>query len=229
MAPRYSSNEQFTRRAILLGILTLILLVLSIFFGIPFLIRLATFWDQQKQTPPAKEIIAPLPPRFTNSPEATNSATITLDGLADPNSVIALYSGTKLLATTKSDQHGSFCFDHIGLQPGKNSFWAIAERDQQKSNTSGIYTIIFDNQPPQLEIKKPSNATSVSYQETAEIQGKTEPNAKLTINDHLVLVDSEGHFSTKMELASGDNKFIIRAEDNAGNMTEKTIVITYHP
>ncbi len=226
--PSRSSGEQFTRQAILLGILTLALLALFFFFGIPFLIRLTTLWDKQKP-PPAEEAIAPLPPRFTGLPEATNSATLILNGLADPDSIVALYDGATLSATTKSDKQGSFRFDHVVLRPGANTFWATAEKNKQKSKASEKYIVNFDNQPPQLKIEKPADTTSISYQETIEIQGQTDPNTRLTINNHLILVDSQGHFAAKMDLASGDNKFVVQAEDSAGNITKKTIIVTYHP
>ncbi len=222
-------TDPFARRAIFLGLITIIIFLSFVFWGIPFLIRLTTIWNRQKPIPVPAEVIAPLPPRFISLPEATNSAILTLNGLADPDSKIILHIGATASAVTKSDDQGNFSFRHINLQVGKNTFWAQAEKDQQKSKPSNKYDVIFDNQPPSLEIKKPDKPTSVSYQDTVEIQGTTEPDVKLTINNHLVLVDSQGHFATKMELATGDNKFVIQAKDNAGNTTQKTIVVTYHP
>ncbi len=219
----------FTRRAIILGVFTLFFILLLVFGGISLLGYLNNFWRGKQSAPPTSNPIAPLPPRIAAIPEATNSAQLPLNGFADPNTKVIIFLNAQPVATVSSDPKGQFNLPHLTLQEGNNTIYAITYRQQQHSPPSEIYRVDYDHQPPKLEIKKPGQVTSVSYQRNINLEGITENNVKLTINDHLVLVDNQGHFSYPFELANGDNKIVIKAQDLAGNTSQKTIFITYHP
>jgi cytoskeletal protein RodZ len=77
---------------------------------------------------------------------------------------------------------------------------------------------------PFLEISSPSEGENVK-ESKIEIVGKTEKEALVTINDSPVLISENGDFSYQLELFSGENKIMIRAENKIGKKTEITRTI----
>jgi WD40 repeat protein len=227
-------EEKLKKRSIFLGVLTLILGAGIIIWGVPLLVRLASFLDNlksssQNQDAGKEDQIPPLPPRFSYIPEATNSATISLTGFSEKGSQVKIYVDDELLVETNADEEGEFSVEKIFLNEDKNTIYGIAiDEAGNNSEPSEKATIVFDNQPPQLTIESPADRETL-YEPTVEIKGKTDPEAKLTVNDHLVLLESDGAFSYRYELATGGNEINIISQDPAGNKTEKKLTITYHP
>lgn len=233
---RRGESEQeakIQKRAILFGFLTLILLVAIALWGIPFLIRFAAFLGEVRQTTESEvteDKIPPPSPQFSAIPEATNSALINLSGFSEPNSKVKIYLNDQLVAETQADQNGEIQIEKIHLQKGKNVLYAVAiDEARNESEPSEAIEILFDDKPPNLEISSPADNETV-YDQKIEIKGETESDQiKVTVNDHLVLVEKEGKFTYTYELAEGENKINIIAEDPAGNKTEKTLTVTYKP
>lgn len=226
-------EAKIRKRAILFGFLTLILLVVIVFWGIPFLIRFAAFLGEVRQTTESEVVedkIPPSSPQFSAVPEATNSAVINLSGFSEPNSKVEIYLNDKLVAETQANQDGEIQVEKIFLRKGKNILYAVAiDEAKNKSEPSETIEILFDDEPPELEIISPADNETV-YEQKIEIKGKTESDQiKVTVNDHLVLLEKEGEFTYAYELAEGKNEIEIVAEDPAGNKTEKKITITYKP
>jgi hypothetical protein len=226
-------EAKIRRRAIFFGFLTLILLTLVTLWGIPLLIKFATFLGEIRQSNDAKVVedkIPPPSPQFSAVPEATNSAVLNISGFSEPNSTVEIYLNDKLVAETQADQKGEIQVEKIYLQKGQNTLYGVAiDEAKNKSELSEPIEIVFDDDPPKLEITSPQDKTTV-YDQKIEIKGKTESEQiKVTINDHLVLLEKEGEFAYSYELAEGENKIDVIAEDPAGNKTEKTLVVTYKP
>ena len=93
-----------------------------------------------------------------------------------------------------------------------------------KSKSEPIKITIQDKDliPPELTVE----SIEETYEDKATIKGKTEPNAKVRINEKAVNVSDDGSFEIVVDLMEGENKFIIIANDAAGNETKvtKTIV-----
>lgn len=79
-----------------------------------------------------------------------------------------------------------------------------------------------DIDPPALTV----DPVSASYSETATITGKTEPKAMVKINDKEVSVQEDGSFKHEVTLQTGDNEFVITAQDKAGNISKVSLTIT---
>jgi len=230
---KLAEEKKSRRLAIFLGIVTLLVIVGLIFWGIPLLIHLASFLNTIEKSEPEQSLedtIPPVPPQFAAVPEATYTATIKIGGSSEPESKVEIYLNDKLLLVTEANGEGKFEVEKIPLQEGENLLSALAiDAAGNKSTSSEKVKVVFDNKPPELEIIEPENE-AVVYEQKVEIKGKVESeDIRVTVNDHLVVIEKEGSFAYPFELQEGKNEVTIIAEDLAGNKTEKKLEITYRP
>ncbi|MGB9794939.1 stalk domain-containing protein [Caldisericum exile] len=96
----------------------------------------------------------------------------------------------------------------------------------------GVYigTIYSDNNPPTLIVNSPQDGTEVNTPSIV-ISGRVLDNEsgvfKLTINGNIVQFDDNGNFSYTLVLVPGENSIDIKAYDFAGNVSLKTLKVTY--
>jgi hypothetical protein len=103
--------------------------------------------------------------------------------------------------------------------------------------TSGVdqYTIRIDTAPSTIDlmgVAATATETATGWimqtdQQVFKLSGRVEPGATVTINGIQVPVAGDGTFSKTLTLMPGRNVFTIRVVDVAGNITEKTLTITY--
>jgi hypothetical protein len=99
--------------------------------------------------------------------------------------------------------------------------------------------IMVDTIGPELEIRKPKNVTVSIKESTIQIEGRSDPLKMnlygleqlvydpVTINNKLVTLSPlDGSFSQEIELSEGENKILVRSEDEAGNSVEKSLLVT---
>ncbi len=158
------------------------------------------------------------------------SAYIKINGSSEPESKVEIYLNQQLILDTEADEEGEFQVAKINLDKGINYLSAKAlDKAGNESETSQEIKIAYDDQPPTIEINQPGEEETV-YQQSLEIKGKTESDEiKITVNDHLVVLEKEGEFNYLYELSEGKNSIKIVAQDLAGNQTEKDLSITYSP
>ncbi len=79
---------------------------------------------------------------------------------------------------------------------------------------------------PELLIYEPQNNISIE-DNVIKISGKTDPNANLTINGKTILLESNGYFSTKIDLKQGVNQINIVSQKKYSqeNIREKQIIV----
>lgn len=237
MLQKYSRQQSVEERrnfrsALILLILTVLLIVGLIVYGIPAVSRVANFVsDLRGGGSPIKgtDKTPPAPPRFNAFPDFTNQQHITLSGTAESGTTLNLTLNGKEQETVV-DKDGKFTFPDLGLKEGENTFSAIAiDGSGNKSQQSASYTVLYDIKPPEITIDTPTDGTKFfgSTQRQINIQGKTEVNGNVTISDRLVTVDGEGKFTYPVTLNSGDNQFTIKVIDQAGNSAEKSITLNF--
>lgn len=90
-----------------------------------------------------------------------------------------------------------------------------------KSENLSIKILDKDTTPPEITVEK----VEPSYSEKATIKGKTEANAKVTMNTIEITLQADGSFSTEVTLVEGENKFEFLATDNAGNVGKTSLTI----
>lgn len=198
--------------------------------GIPLLIRFAVFVGNLKSAPePASQkLIAPPPPTLDPLPEATNSAQIAVSGLSQPNYLVEVYLNQREAGRITSQSDGSFK-NILTLSEGENEIYALAiDQEGNSSEPSGKIVVIYQTTPPDLEVTQPKDKENfISESNKIEVVGKTNPEASIWVNDHLVVVDKDGNFKYPLSLSLGENTIKVIAKDKAGNQTERVLTVSY--
>lgn len=223
------------KKALFFGFLTVGLLLMLIFLGIPILIKIAVFLaDIRRTTAPIEQTdtFPPTLPRFNSLPEYTKESSLGLSGFAEPGSTVEIFLNEAATGTVVTTAEGTFNFSSLNLHQDKNEIYAMATDEAgNKSQPSSRIMVIFDNTAPKLEITEPADGATFKGEKKRRITilGQTEENISLAINERRVILGSEGNFSSEFLLADGENKIKIVAADLAGNQTEKEIKITFSP
>lgn len=75
------------------------------------------------------------------------------------------------------------------------------------------------NSPPFLEVSQPKEGLVVNSREVI-VEGKTDPDATVKVNNQVILVGEDGLFSGKIEVFSGTKEIDIEAVSRSGKKTE---------
>lgn len=225
------TNDQITKKTIFLGLLTIILVVLVLVFGLPLLIKFSILLGETKSKSDNKfeeKILPPLAPRLVVPFEATNSALIKITGFAESKVTVELYKNEISIGKTEVSENGDFVFDKIKLDEGENGFSAVASNEKAGSGDgSKTIKVIYDTVVPELILTNPSEETLTIDYSDFDVIGKTEKGSSVSINNRIATVDDNGNFKLKWLLNTGKNDLVVVARDAAGNETKKSIVINY--
>lgn len=221
------------RKAILFTGLTLISLVVLFFYGIPTIAKFASFLGELKnssEVPDKEDLTPPAPPRLEPLPSAVKDKSLELRGDSEPGATIIIFLNGKESEVIVNSE-GQFNFT-LELVRGENFILAQA-KDQtgNESSKGSTQTVILDNEAPSLEITKPQDGSSFfgSKQRQVVVAGKSGEKTQVFVNDRWVVVEADGSFSFATTLSEGQNTFNIKAQDEAGNLTEKALTVTFTP
>ena len=218
-------------KAVLYVVLSITAVILLIFLGIPGLAKLAGFLGTLKSSSQAIEkndTTPPAPPRLETLPEATNKVNLEIKGTTEEGATVILLINNSEEEVV-ADKNGEFTFT-TSLNKGRNTV-SVRAKDPagNESVSSDVQSVVFDNEKPLLEISSPEDGKNYygSMQRQVVIEGTTEADVSITINDRFVSVDDNGVFSFATTLQEGDNNFMIKAADKAGNDIEKGITLHF--
>jgi uncharacterized protein YfaP (DUF2135 family) len=230
LSSRLAKREQkkAVRQTVMYLVTAAFLIVAFIFIIVPGFLRFVaslsgtTGGDPSDTFPPQVPVIA--------APyEATSSATIEINGYGEADSqVVFVLNGNELEKKTIGSD-GNFTAS-VPLTEGENQLAAYSiDANNNESGTGKTYTIVYDPQPPKLEISEPlpDQEYELRKNQTITIKGTTEANARVRVNGRLVFANSEGAFTTTYQLSEGDNKLTIEAEDKAGNKTQQELNVKF--
>ncbi len=79
--------------------------------------------------------------------------------------------------------------------------------------------------PPVLVVEKPK-ADIVTAENTVEVTGRTDPEATISVNNQLLVLDKGGTFSVRLPLSGGANSVRISATSKGGKTTTVTRIVT---
>ncbi len=219
------------RSAIIFGGLTILVIAFFLFFGIPLVARVASFFSGIKNTPTVdtNNLPVPPPPSFSTLPEFTNQQKLHVEGTAQPASTVTIYFNDTP-TDVKAGDTGKFTSD-FSLIKGNNTLYAKAKNKAGQSEASDKFTIVYDTQPPKLDISSPHDGDTFfgDKQKQLTVQGSTDPESSVTVNDRIAIVENGGSFKVTLDLASGDNTINIASTDSAGNKKEVSLKVTFTP
>lgn len=224
-------QEKKVHNTIIFYVVLLILIIYFIFtYGFKLLLNsssyVANLFPQPTTQPLANSGNSFSSIDISTIPQATNSASIFVSGtILNFDTLDFFINGQKVKEIkTTSD---SFNEQIDGLISGNNTVYVQGKSTDNKTSKSTInYSVLYKNSPPKLDISSPSDSSTTDKQEI-QINGDTDSEVYIHINDLPVVVDANGSFQSSVRLKDGDNQIVITAEDVAGNVTTKSIKVTY--
>ncbi|HEX6977511.1 MAG TPA: Ig-like domain-containing protein [Patescibacteria group bacterium] len=224
-------EKRNVRSAIIFGGLTLLIIIFFLFFGIPLVARVASFFSGMKggTTVDTTNLPVPPPPDFSTLPEFTKDQKLHVEGSAQPGSTVLLYFNDQP-TEVKADDSGKFKND-FSLVKGNNTLYAKAKNKAGVGEASDKFTIVYDTEAPKLDISSPHDGDSFfgDKQKQLTIEGTTEAEASVTVNDRIAIVGSDGKFRLTIDLSSGENTINISSTDRAGNKKETSLKVNFTP
>lgn len=221
------------RKAYTLLLASIVLFVGFVYYGLPLITRASTFFlDLKSSSTPIEEgdTTPPPPPHIQENLSYTNKNKYTIEGSSEPGATIIVYFDNEEYESLVNKE-GQFTRE-IELSKGSNMFSVQAvDESGNKSQKTKDYEIVYDNEAPTLDSLNPASGSTFysSSQKNLQLQGKTEPNTKVTVNGRFSVVNDEGEFMFQTSLSDGENKFNLIIEDQAGNKLEQELVYTYNP
>lgn len=226
-------TKRATRQAGVYIILSIVIVVVMVIWGIPEAARLSGLLIRQDNGPALIDDIKPTPPIFSDIPESTSEDTVEINGFAQPGVEVSLYLNGELSKRILSDEAGTFSFRGIELVEGDNRVYAYAITSRgTESEQSKEYVITWDNTPPELTLETPSEGQVFhgERERIATFKGSVnEEGAKVYIGERMAIVQADGSFSLAYQLAEGDQEVMVKAIDRAGNELEQIIRLRYEP
>lgn len=219
------------RRAIIYIILTIGGLLFLIFLGIPLTAKMASFLGEIKksnQKIEKEDTIPPATPYIQTPPDYTNLPKVEIKGETEPG-ISILVNANSQMEEIVSTKEGIFTYN-FQLKEGENKIYFVAKDSAgNESAQSKVYTIIYDNTPPEITIKSPKDGESFygSKQRQITIEGETKDAETLRINGQIVIIENNNSFNYAVTLQEGRNNFEIVAEDKAGNKTTERLTVDF--
>lgn len=225
------SDWPLYRRFIVLVAAILLLLTLTYFAGLIILANLNIFFSEGGTTSVLNQKSIVPPPTVSSLPQATNSATLKIKGFAPEGTTAILFVNGEEAGSQITDKEGRFTFEDITLKEGENNIYTVGKSGGVESPESIVQTVLFDRQPPKLEINEPESGKIIKEEKDkptlAVVAGKVDETATVTVNGRQAIVNSDGVFKHHLPLTeAGENTIKIETTDAAGNKTtvEKTVI-----
>lgn len=214
-------------------VIALALVLVTIFWGLPALARLAGNMIATDSTPNQKYELKPTPPIISDIPEATHSATVAINGYAQPGIDVVMYLNGAEIGRKLTSESGTFTFQNVPINSGDNSVYAYTSTAQgMMSEKSKEYTITLDNEKPTVTLDSPKDGDVFrgSSQRIATFTGGVnEEGAKVYIGERMAILSSDGTFNLPYQLVEGDQEVAVKAVDLAGNEAVTTIKLRWEP
>lgn len=220
-------------RALVYIVIAIVIVIAMISWGVPMMARVAGLLITQDTGVDGLSELSPTPPVFSDVPEATSSATVTVGGFAQPGVEIALLVDGLEYKKVLTDEAGVFEFENVEIGEGENKLvgYAISSRGQE-SEMSRSYTIRVDRTDPELTLSSPEDGSVYRGQteRIANFQGMVnEEGVKVYVGARMAIVSTDSTFELPYQLQDGDQEVEVRAIDRAGNETKKTVKLRWEP
>ena len=222
------------RRAILMILGSIALILFLIWAGIPVLARLAGLISDLTMTSKPvdrTDLIPPGPPQIRSDFTATNSRIMTLSGNAEPGTTVYLTHNEEAAGNVVTKEDGAFEITDLVLSEGQNIFFAVAfDQAGNQSQMSSAVEIYHSTKTPKLELESPTDRQEVKGKTgRVDVKGITDPGVRVTANERFIIVSEDGRFSGSIDLKEGENTIAVVAVDRAGNQAKNEVAVIYQP
>lgn len=216
----------------------IVILIFFISWGLPALIGGLSVFNKLKPTTPKTASIedSAIAPPVLNIPyEATNSATIKINGYASPSSKVEIYVDGDVRSVAQTGEDGKFESEDITLSEGTNNISGKTIIDSlgaepKKSLASKNIRLVYSNEKPILEVSEPNDNTEIKGgDKKVKVSGKTDVENSVMVNGLTLIIDREGGFSTTVSLNDGDNMISVITTNQVGNTTKIERKVIYTP
>lgn len=208
-------------------------MILTVFWGLPFLAKLAGGFISSEESTQTEYELKPTPPIISDIPEATHSATVAINGFAQPGIDVVLYLNGAEIGRKLTSDSGTFAFNNVPIASGDNTVHAYSTTPRGlMSEKSKEYIIVLDDTPPKITIESPSNGdVQIGSRERIVTfnGGVDEEGVKVYVGERMAILTSEGKFSLPYQLIEGDQDVVVKAVDRAGNTSETTLKLRWEP
>lgn len=230
---RLQKHQQKKYRSQIIGYLFLLLIIIIFIatVGVKLLIATSFFiinlTQQNKKAHDTDSTLTDLilPPEIFNLQTATNTAKLIINGRASTGKNLSFYVNEVKQKEITPD--GETFETDIHLDKGNNNIYLVMNDPKTKSKkTSKSYTILYKDEKPSLEITSPHDLDK-TLKDEIQIDGITESEVTIRINNLPIIVDPEGKFSYVLKLKEGENHIAIEAQDIANNSETKELTIYY--
>jgi hypothetical protein len=214
-------------------LLTVLVITGLLVYGIPLFIKLVVWYGDYKSSgnPIVIEDMVPPAPPLVNLPYiATSSAVLKVDGRAEPGVTVKIFVNDEEVKSVVADADGRFMAGEVTLNKGYNLIFATAvDGAQNVSVESRRERVLYDNQAPELVVESPGQGSQFygSAGREIEVTGKTDMDARVSVNGRSVIVNSDGSFAAYVTLDAGEQILEVRAVDEAGNESKKDVNVEY--
>lgn len=157
-------------------------------------------------------------------PNATSSATLALSGSVNNVDRVSVYLGGTRKKTLETKGKSEFSTT-LTLAKGRNEIKFIAANDTERRE-SDVHVVFYLSEKPTITLETPTEESLTTLENNLSIKGAVDPTSvTVTINGGPVVVDADGTFQQSVRLKQGDNTITIKAVDEAGQETEKTLQV----
>lgn len=226
-------SKRASKQGVWFLVMAVILVLVTIFWGLPALARLAGNLIATDSTQVTKYELKPTPPIISDIPEATHSAKVAINGYAQPGIDVVMYLNGAEIGRKLTSESGTFSFQNVPIASGDNSVYAYTSTPQGlMSEKSKEYIITLDNEKPTVTLDSPKDGEvmrGTSQRIATFVGGVNEEGAKVYIGERMAILTSEGKFNLPYQLVEGDQEIAVKAVDSAGNESVTTIKLRWEP
>jgi len=225
-------EEQKQKRRLAIAIVgSISILVFFSLFGLKILVGFSLLVDKLRGNSPTQQTASDiiLPPILDPIANATNSSTLIINGSAQAELSIMLFVDDEESEKSTVSNNGTFSLAVDNLTEGTKHISAkVSDSKGNVSDLSNVLTVFIKKKPPILELAAPEDKSTLNGDDNKVIiEGKTEDDTSITVNDRIIVVSGDNSFTYKYPLNEGENKLKIVARDAAGNTTTVEKSVTY--
>lgn len=154
----------------------------------------------------------------------TNEETVTVEGNAAPTTTVHVLNNGEEVATTTATDEGTFAVD-INLNDGENVLTAKASTDNGTTDPSEPVTVVLDQAAPELAITGPEDGSKTNRETTTVTGTVADENLDFVKVNGAEVAVTDGAFSHRILLESGENNIQVIAQDLAGNSTTQDVTV----